>query len=94
MIVIKRNGSNQGFDSTKIKDSINNTANNNNTPLQQREANFIVNVIISRIFNHYSGEIKSSEVREIIIEELKRGGFTDLAVAYESGSILPKKLGL
>ena len=94
MIVIKRDGSKHNFDSSKIKDSINNTANNNNTPLQQSEANSIVNVIISRIFNHYSGEIKSSEVRGIIIEELESGGFTDLAAAYESGSLLPKKPSL
>ena len=92
MIIIKRNGSHQNFDSSKIKDSISNTANNNNTPLQQSETNSIVNDIISQVYHKYSVEIKYSEVRGLIVEELKRRGFTDIAEAYESGSLLPKKI--
>ncbi len=79
--VVKRNGKKVDFDGTKIAIAIKKGFDSIESKYQAEDANKIYNKVISYIRNLEEPKIKIEQIQDIIEQELKANGYTDV---YES----------
>lgn len=85
MKVIKRNGRIQEFDIGKIQITLENVSDEISEPLTESDIKKLLASIEKAIYSRNQDEIRSSEIFEIVIDELEKAGFHDVAVAYKKG---------
>jgi len=83
MKVIKKDGRIQEFDIEKIKLSLERVSDEVNEPFTKSDINNLARAIQETILTMNKEYIGSSEIRSIVVEQLKRAGFTHIAQAYD-----------
>ena len=83
MKVKKRNGSLQDFNMDKIKLTLERVSDELNRPLTGSDLRVLTEAIEKNILETKKEIIESAEIYKIVIEKLRRLGFTRIAKAYE-----------
>ncbi|WP_315119631.1 ATP cone domain-containing protein [uncultured Clostridium sp.] len=84
MKVIKRDRRTQDFDIDKIKITLIRAAEEAKTPFNESDIDMISKVIKKTIMNDFNGVIRSKEIRCIVLEELRKLGFDNVADLYDN----------
>lgn len=82
MEVIKKDGRIQKFDLEKIKTSIMRASDDINQPMNSSDINTIADKIKDDLISLRKGKIRSSQIHDIVIDELYKNGFGEIAKSY------------
>lgn len=87
MLIIKKSGNVEEFNSNKLMTSIVNAAEDAEIPLNEGDINFLSKEILKKITSLRENKTSSFEVLAITIEILKENGFKSVAREYVNYSI-------
>ncbi|MBU5483345.1 hypothetical protein KQI86_03330 [Clostridium sp. MSJ-11] len=84
MKVIKRDRRTQDFDVDKIKITLIRASEEAKAPFNESDIELILKVIKKTILNDFNGVVRSREIRCIVLEELRKLGFDNVAELYNN----------
>ncbi|GAA0725417.1 hypothetical protein GCM10008905_20720 [Clostridium malenominatum] len=84
MKVIKRDRRTEDFDIDKIKITLIRAAEEGNVPFNNSDIDTLLKLIKKKIVSDFNGMIYTREVKNIILEELRKLGFDSVANLYEN----------
>lgn len=84
MKVIKRSRRTEDFDIDKVRITLIRAAEEGNILLNNSDIELLIKLIKKKIFADFNGMIYTREVKAIILEELRKLGFNNLANLYEN----------
>lgn len=87
MLIIKKSGNVEEFNSHKLMSSIANASEDAKIPLNEGDINFLSKEILKKITSLRENKTSSFEVLAITIEILKENGFKSVAREYVNYSI-------
>lgn len=85
MEIIKKDGRIEPFNLDKIKTTLERASDDSQEPFTISDVKLIANTIEKKIFELNLDKVESSQIREIVIEQLDKEGFNDIAVYYSQG---------
>lgn len=86
MLVIKKNGNFQNFETNKMKLSMMGASDDIDEPLNESDLKILSDKVMKTINSNYSEKISSADIHKIVIDVLNENGFANVAKAYEEGS--------
>lgn len=87
MLIIKKSGNVEEFNSHKLMSSIANAAEDAKIPLNEGDINFLSKEILKKVTSLRENKTSSFEVLAITVEILKENGFKSVAREYVNYSI-------
>lgn len=82
MYILKKDGTKEKFDTTKLKNSVINASNEINIDLNESDLNLLIKCIINTLLSISEEIISSYAVFGVTTDCLKKNGFKDIAIKY------------
>lgn len=84
MKVIKRSRRTEDFDIDKINITLIRASEEANAPFNSSDIDLLLKLIKKRILADFNGLIRTKEIKSIVLEELTKLGFDNVANLYEN----------
>lgn len=82
MYILKKDGTKEKFDTTKLKNSVISASNEVNIDLNESDLNLLIKCIINTLLSISEEIISSYAVFGITTDCLKKNGFREIAIKY------------